>query len=108
MDRKENLSLPNFLNPLMLMESRSGMEATCACQVETTHSDITTLWVCRSDKFGGQVVELVSQNGALPRVNASYTVSASPILCLTSVPETSGDMSTMNEGTTHIPQMLYT
>ncbi|KAI6653506.1 TNF receptor-associated factor 4 [Oopsacas minuta] len=96
-DRKETLSLPNFLNPLMLMESRSGMEATCACQVETTRSDITTMWVCRSDKFGGQVVEVISQNGAPPNVNASYTVSASPILCLTSVPETSVELNTINE-----------
>ena len=98
MEKKEVVQLPNFLNPLMLMESRSGMEATCACQVETTCPDITSLWVCRSDQFGGQVVELLSQNGVLPNVKASYTISQSPILCITSVPNMSSDLSTVTEG----------
>ena len=97
-EKKEVLELPNFLNPLMLMESRSGMEATCACQVETTSPDITSLWVCRSDQFGGQVVELLSQNGVLPNVKASYTVSPSPILCITAVPNMSSELNPVTEG----------
>ena len=74
------------------------MEATCACQVQTTSHNATTLWVCRSDKFVGQVVELSSQKGSLPNVNASYTVSPSPIMCITSVPDMNADLASDNEG----------
>ncbi|XP_077984576.1 rho guanine nucleotide exchange factor 17-like [Glandiceps talaboti] len=78
---------PQFLNPIPISKTRSGMQFSCASPSHPTGiEEQREVWVCNSDGYVGQVCLLTL--APKPDVATCKTVCSARILCIAPVPGT--------------------
>ncbi|XP_070553734.1 rho guanine nucleotide exchange factor 17-like isoform X2 [Ptychodera flava] len=78
---------PQFLNPIPISKTRSGMQFSCASPAHATGlEEQREVWVCNSDGYVGQVCLLTL--APKPDVATCKTVCSARILCIAPVPGT--------------------